>query len=204
MIAGIEEGKLPPVFVAKNGRARKYIDETLDLSGLEIQDMRAEDIPGLVDEEVPRYLGLTTTELVANYLMGARQSQTEVLRIINWKDDSCLYGKPAICAIGKQEIPKTLLQAVMKRDVVVAVNDSSDILSSALGAGYLNKQNIAFKTLRGETEAMLKLGYADMVVEIVGTGGTVERYGLQIYAPLYFIDVALIGNKNYLSQLRGS
>ena len=189
--------------MAKNGRARKYIDETLDLSGLEIQDMRAEDIPGLVDKEVPRYLGLTTTELVANYLMRARQSQTEVLRIINWNDESSLYGKPAICAIGKQEIPKNILQAVMKRDIVVAVNDSSDVLSSALGAGYLNKQNIAFKTLRGETEAALKLGYADMVVEIVGTGSTVERYGLQIYAPLFFIDLALIGNKNYISQLRG-
>ncbi len=71
------------MLVAKNGRAREYIDETLDLSGLEIQDMRAEDIPALVDKELPQYLGLTTTELLANYLMSAKQPQLEILRVIS-------------------------------------------------------------------------------------------------------------------------
>ena len=203
MIAGIEEGKLQPILVAKNGRAREYIDKTLDLSGMEVQEMRAEDIPWLVDKQLPKWLGLTTTELVVNYLMVAKQPQLEVLQTINWNDDGCLYGKPAICAIGKKDIPKALVQEVRERDIIIATNETSDILSAALGSGYLNRQNISFKTLRGETEAALKLGYADMVVEIVGTGSTVERYGLQIYAPLFFIDLALIGNKNYISQLRG-
>ena len=203
MIAGIEEGKLQPILVAKNGRAREYIDKTLDLSGMEVQEMRAEDIPGLVDKQLPQWLGLTTTELVVNYLMVAKQPQLEVLQTINWNDDGCLYGKPTICAIGKKDIPKALVQGVRERDIIIATNETSAILSAALGSGYLNRQNISFKTLRGETEAALKLGYADMVVEIVGTGSTVERYGLQIYAPLFLIDFALIGNKRYISQLRG-
>lgn len=209
MITGIGDGKLPPVLVAKNGRARKYIDDTLDLSGLAVQEMRAEDIPLLVDKELPQYLGLTTTEIVANYFMLARKAQLEVLRTISWEDSGCLYGKPAICAIGKDGVSKALLQLISQRGIIVAINKKSDLLSAALASGYLNMQNITFKPLSGEIEAAVKLLNADMVVEIVGSGRTATAteenggYGLQIYAPLFFIDLVMVGNKNYLSQLRG-
>ncbi len=99
---------------------------------------------------------------------------------------------------------------IRQRDIVVAINKKSDLLSASLASGYLNVQNIAFKPFNGETEAALKLGRADMVLEIVSSGKTATApeneggYGLQIYAPLFFIDLVLIGSKNYLSQLQGS
>lgn len=48
-----------------------------------------------------------------------------------------------------------------------------------------------------------------MVVEIVGSGKTATTkeekggYDLQIYAPLFFIGLAIVANKNYLSRLKG-
>ena len=200
---------LPPLLAAKNGRARGYIDKILDLSGLVVEDMRAEDIPWLVDKELPQYLGLTTTEFVVDYMLGAKSSALETLKVISWEDNESLYGKPAICAIGKPNVAKEELQAISNRDIVVAVNGKFALLGAALAAGYIDRRNIAFKRFGGNTEAAIGFKSADLALEIVSSGKTATApkvkggYGLEIYAPLFFIDLALIANKNYLSQPRG-
>lgn len=192
--------QLPMVLLAKNGRARQYIDSKLDLAGFNVQELGAEDVPRLIAEELPMCLGITTSEYYAEY--GCRRPRysseaLEVISTLSWDDSNCKYGKPFICAIGMRDVNKSW-------PTRVAIKESTQLLGKLLARFYLKEPQILFIPLSREVEGAIKLGMADICLEIVGSGKTAEsKYGLQILEPLFPIDIVVLGNKNYLSQLKG-
>lgn len=207
MIIGI--GRLPKkqkLLVAKNGRVKRYIDSTLSLQGFDVQEMRAEDIPSLVDQEMWTYFGLTTTEYLAEYqLTNPHQNELSYWKI-PWQDDQCLYKQPMICIIGKTGLTEEEINRL--NPIKVAIERNIKNLSISLMLLYLRREgvtaeNIAVRQLSGELEALVMEGGTDICLEIVGRGDTVKKYGLEIYRDVFPIDLVVVANKKYIKQLRG-
>lgn len=199
--------KLPTLLVAKNGRASEYIRANMDLGELASEPVGAEDIPWLVAEELPQYLGLTTTEYLLEYkLRKAGKPTSLVFNRIVWEDEACIFGKPFIAAIGQKGMEPDIKAA---KKISLAVRKGTKQLSTNLAIEYIKTNysvfEVALKLFSREVEMAVAKGIADLAIEVVSTGKTVrEKYeGLEIYAPLFGIDLALVANKNYLSQLRG-
>lgn len=221
MIPGILLPRRLNVLVAKNGRARKYTDSRFSLRNLLVKEMRAEDILMLVDQEMPYSFGLTTTEYVEEYKLQNPENSI-VSQTIQWRSKSDKYGQPVMCFLGNSY---GILRGSVIRDITVVVNGTTPKFSTKLALEWLSAGR---KTICGECNGekverapippervrivMLKGGLEDLVrgrtgyfcAEIVGTGNTAKRYGLDIYEPpLFWINLALVANKNYLSKLQG-
>ncbi|GEM_PF-5894574 len=205
MVIGIDSlPKTQGLLVAKNGRAKKQIDSVLSLKGFDIQEMRAEDIPSLVDQEMWTYFGLTTTEYLAEYQLANPQTELSYWEI-PWRDGQCLYNQPMICVIGKRNLIKKEISAL--DSIKVAIERNTRNLSTAVVSEYLKQEsitteNITIRQLSGEVEALVMKGDADMCVEIVSSGTTVDNYGLEIYRDVFPIDLVVVANTNYIKQLR--
>lgn len=227
MIYGINPfGYGQTVFVATNRKARDYIKKVFKLGSLYVIDARAEDIPQLIDGEsstvpvfvtssegalgflskrFPREIGVTTTEYVAEYQLRKPQNMLAVIEV-PWADKKLLYGRPVICLLSK---PSGLARPVSwaKPELNVAVNRDIEVLSEQLAIEYLmqqgeDRQNLRIKAYGEQLETLVAGNFADVCVDVVGTGKTMERKGLEIMAPLFPVNLAVVINKNYLSQLR--
>lgn len=226
MIYGIDPISLS-VFVATNRKARDYIKKVFELKSLYVIDVRAEDIPQLVDGEAsertvavntpegilsfnsymfPRQIGITTTEYVAEYQLRKPQNMVEIIEV-PWVDKKLLYGRPVMCLLTK---PGGLARPVSwaKPELNIAVNRDTEALGEQLAIEYLiqqgeERQNPRIKAYGGQLETLVAGNFADVCVDIVGTGKTMKRKGLEIMAQLFPVNLAVVINKNYLSQLNG-
>lgn len=211
----------PKVFVAKNRKARKYINSKLSLEGIEVVDARAEDIPWIVDDNGKEYFGLTTTEYTEELRL-RRSNRTGLSEIVlPWDDPGLRSGQPMLCILSKGFPDAGALNA--RSIVKVAVNGNIIGLGLKLTRDYFRQNGInreedfedsngrgkrnrlVMLTAGGQLEMMVKEGIADLCLDVVGTGKTaLGKYGLRVYGDdLFPIGLSLIANKNYLSQLRG-
>ncbi len=215
----IGRGK-PKLFVAKNGKAREYINRKLSLEGIEVVDARAEDIPWIVDDNGKEYFGLTTTEYTEELrLRCSRTGLSEI--ILPWDDRRLRSGQPTLCLLSKGFPNASALNA--KSIVKVAVSGNIGTLGLKLTSDYFRQNGInteedfedsnsvgrrsklVMVPAGGQLEMMVKEGIADFCLDIVGTGKTaLGKYGLRIYGDnLFPIGLSLLANKNYLSQVQG-
>ncbi|MFH1850561.1 MAG: histidinol-phosphate transaminase [archaeon] len=173
------------ILVPKNSGLKEYSDKALEqFSDYRTIEARGEDIPLLVEQFSRKgrdVIGLTGEDLVAEYTM-AGGSRSRILRRIPWNDPKARYGKPALCLIGNgRGLPRvpTVFISSKYRNIASAYLDSK---------GKFNKIFV-----NGCVEPNCKEGIADLIVDIVYTGASLERYGLRVLDVILKSDFLVIG-----------
>ncbi len=180
------------IVVPKNSGLRKYreislrfLEENLDISRTRIIEARGEDVPFWVEEFSGKgqdAIGLTGEDLYIEYCLarkkGGAASNSIILKKIRWDDDSAVFGKPTLCLIGSKD---KSFESLPKELTVCISSKYKEIAESYLS--LLEKKGYSFKRIyvKGCVEVSCSEGIADLIIDIVYTGASLGRYGLQVY-----------------------
>jgi ATP phosphoribosyltransferase len=154
--------------------------------------VRGEDVP-LLASELARsgrpVLALTGEDLLEEWLATGRTLDPRLTRrSVAWNDPSARYGKPALCLIGPRGTP---------------VPQAGE-LRIALCAKYENLARRFLRTLErpglriepvliaGSVEAAILHDIADFMIDIVVSGTTIDRLGLDVRNVILTSDLALL------------
>tara|TARA_Y100000310_G_C20501404_1_gene724181 strand:- start:56 stop:658 length:603 start_codon:yes stop_codon:yes gene_type:complete len=188
------------IVVPKNKGLQVYREKALSsLQGVDpsrIIEVRGEDVPFWVEELQGRgkkVVGLTGEDLFNEYLLDKRKNSVTIIDKISWEDPKAKFGKPALCLLGPQDnsfenMPKTLTVCISSK-------------YKKLGRKYLNfleQQGYTFKKIyvMGCVEVSCKEGIADLVIDIVYTGNSLEKFGLSVYDIISQSNFVILGNVN--------
>ncbi len=172
--------------------ALKYVKPGNFKEGIKILPFRGEDIPCLVEEFISKgsnAIGFTGEDLFAEYCLN-NQSSLSIIKRIPWKDESFVFKKPALCLLG----PKERDLNSYKGTVVCTVNRKY----RALSENFLEKLRrdglkVIVKEASGNLEKTVEQGIADLCIDIVCSGRSLEECDLQILDKVFESDIVLIG-----------
>jgi ATP phosphoribosyltransferase len=167
--------------------------ETLPLPDrIERTSVRGEDVPLLANELAGAgrpVLAFTGQDLLQEWIargnaLGARLRRTSVA----WDDPSARYGKPALCLIGRRG---AALPARGRIRVAICAK------YAALARTYLAtlaQPGRSFEpiAISGSVEAALVHGLADVMIDIVLSGTTIDALELDVYDVIFRSDLALL------------
>jgi|TARA_B100001971_G_scaffold203634_1_gene218775 ATP phosphoribosyltransferase len=156
--------------------------------------VRGEDVPFWVEEfqgKGKKVIGLTGEDLYDEYCAQQSTVPPTILARIPWNDARAKYGKPALCLLGPKD--RNLEDLPKRLTVCIAAKYKN------LGKSYLNflEQNgYTFKKIyvNGCVEVSCKEGIADLVIDIVYTGKTLEQCGLKVYDLIAQSDFVILGS----------
>jgi len=160
-------------------------------------EVRGEDIPFLVSEfskAGKKAIGLTGEDLFREFLLQNPYANFEVLKKIPWKDPEAMFGKPALCLMGRKD--SNLLALPKKLRIVISAKYKfiADNYLNALEAFY----GFSFSRIyvKGATEATFAEGISDLIIDIVYTGRSMSDNGLRVYEKIIESDFVIIGGCN--------
>ena len=109
-----------------------------------------------------------------------------------------MFGKPVLCLLGP--IGKKLNE--MGKNLRVAISDKYEKLSKH----YLNLlENLGYRFekiyLSGSVEEAFARGIADIVIDIVYSGGSAKKAGLECYDKIFESDMVIIGQKEDFKEI---
>ena len=136
-------------------------------------------------------IGLTGQDLYEEYKTNnGSGSKLEIIKTIEWKDETAKFGKPALCLIG----PKGEKLEDMSRDLSIWIASkyrglSDKYLKQFEDQGYTFQKNY----VNGCVETSCSEGIADLIIDIVYTGSSLKRYGLEIYETILKSDFLILG-----------
>lgn len=181
----------------KNSGLKSYTDKFLDSNPLyadcKMLKVRGEDVPFWVSQltkKGKRAIGFTGEDLFQDYRLRNDDASVKVLGKIEWKDASAMYGKPALCfigPIGKKEQPlpaKFTICACGKYKGIV-----KDFLKKYRDSGH----EVDEIYVNGSVEASCSEGIADVIVDIVYSGRSIDEFGLEIYDVIFKSDCVILG-----------
>ncbi|NOX71343.1 MAG: hypothetical protein GXO64_01445 [Candidatus Micrarchaeota archaeon] len=184
----------------KNSGLRSFTQKALSAVKADkkrIIELRGEDIPQMCEEFAAngrKVIGLTGEDLFWDYVLKKKKkTRTRLLKKIEWNDPEAKFGKPVLCLLGPKDkslkdMPKEL-KIVMSAKYANIAKRYLNLLENELG--------YTFKKIytRGMSEEGFREGIADLVIEIVYSGKTMEEYGLRVYDTIFESDFAVIGPK---------
>jgi ATP phosphoribosyltransferase len=144
--------------------------------------VRAEDVPYFVEllsEKNVSCIGLTGEDLFQEYKQKNVESNVKQTNKIKWFDEKALYKKPALCLLGKK-------QNSLENSVIAINKKYSSIAKAVLPK---NTKKIYFN---GSTETAFSKGLADFVFDIVYTGKSLKKAGLEIITKYSCSDIVLL------------
>ncbi|MBS3152901.1 hypothetical protein J4230_05855 [Candidatus Woesearchaeota archaeon] len=160
-------------------------------------EVRGEDVPFWIQQfqdQGKKAIGFTGEDLYTEFNLET-DYKLEILKRIEWDDEMALFGKPALCLIGSknytlQDLPKNLIVCLPYKYKNVA----NKYLKS------LEDQGFTFKKIyvNGCVEMSCSEGIADLIIDIVYTGNSLFRYGLQVYDKIMYSDFLILGTKESL------
>jgi len=158
-----------------------------------IIEVRAEDIPRILDSD-SSLIGITGEDLFKEYILENYSSKLKILEKILWKDGNAVFGKPALCLLGRKD--KTILELKNKL-IRVGINKKYGAISKR----YLNtleREGYKFEKIyfSGSTEEIFQLGLIDLVIDIVYSGGSAKSAGLEIYDKIFESDILILRRTN--------
>lgn len=160
-------------------------------------EVRGEDVPLFVCNLFKlgkNALGITGEDLFKEFLLKNKDSRLKIIKRINWEDEKCIFGKPALCLLGPknktlEDLPKNLRICINRKYQRLT---NKYCINSLISQGYL----IEKVYVSGSSEEMFSRGLVDLVVDIVYSGKSAQEAGLVVYDKLFFSDIVLIGGKN--------
>lgn len=199
------------ILIPKNGGLKDTVSTTLNEMGVDylaadkidrdnfndgvfkISLWRGEDIPKIIEdlyfEKGIKAIGFTGDDLFDEYKLNNPMTPVEVIETTEWIDESAKYMRPALCLLA----PKG---SQLKGKVKIAVNAKYE-QTSRLALDEI-KESLGIEpeifVYNGNTELTVAQGITDAAVEIVYTGNSIERNGLEIIGkPIRCSDFVLIG-----------
>jgi ATP phosphoribosyltransferase len=140
-----------------------------------------------------RVLAFTGDDLVDEWLAAGNALGESLVRDrVAWNDPYARYGAPALCLIGRPGEP--LEARVTPWKVAVCLRYRS--LAGRFMQTLL-QDGIAFESIvvTGEVETCVSSGVADLAIDIVLTGRTLDRLGLAAKRVISTSDVAVLETK---------
>lgn len=185
--------------VPKNSGLSICKDISLEYSG-EILEVRGEDVPLFVLElskQNKEVIGITGDDLLKEFLLTRKNTGLKTIKLISWKDERCIFGKPTLCLLGNKnmgldEMPKALKICINRKYSEMAEKYIAKLKSKGftLEKFYLS----------GATESMFKKGLVDLVIDIVSSGKSAEEAGLKVYDRIFSSDIAIISCKGVIKK----
>ncbi|GEM_PF-32688 len=160
-----------------------------------IIELRGEDIPFMVEEYSAKgilAIGLTGEDLLEEYCLGQKSESLQILKRIEWKDPSALFGRPTLCLLGPrgktlEQLPKSLTVCICAK----YKNTAGKFLEKLEAQGFSFRKIYA----AGCVETGYAGGISDIVIDIVYSGSTMEKSGLAVYEKIRGSDFAVICGK---------
>jgi ATP phosphoribosyltransferase len=184
------------VLVPKNRGLAAMAEYALSLHAppgeIERAYVRGEDVPFLANEVARSgrpLLALTGDDLLDEWLAGGNELDQRILRrSIAWNDPRARYGKPALCLIGPRgmELPT---QGRARVALCTKYENLGRRYLKSLERPGLRVEPIA---ISGTVEAALLYDIADFMIDIVATGTTIDRLGLDVRAIIVQSDLAVL------------
>ena len=160
-------------------------------------EMRGEDIPEIVSKflkENKKSIGITGEDLFKEYLLKSFDKTVVELKRISWIDESFLFKKPTLCLLGSkdkkfEDLPKNLK---------ICINAKYKNIAKKYFLNFYENKGYTFDKiyLYGATEELFNEKIVDIVIDVVCTGNSAKKSGLEIYLPLFYSDIVIIGGKN--------
>ena len=187
------------IVVPNNKSLGSYVETTLEYLGNPSKDKlvvsRGEDVPFIVEslsKNGKEVLGLTGRDLFKEYEISNYNTKLRVVKTINWEDGKALFGKPALCLLG----PKNKKLGELQKKLKVCINSKYRNLAKKF-LNILEDKGYRFAKiyLSGSTESAFSNGISDLVIDIVYTGGSIKKAGLEVYDKIMESDFVIIGNE---------
>ncbi len=155
---------------------------------------RAEDIPCLLDlcvKQRKNARGITGEDLWKEYKLQNPQTAVRESRSIPWFDGYAQFGRPALCLL----TPKGF--DLRRRYVQLVVNEKYQELANAA----LNNELPFFSRIcdyaNGQLENLVQSGLFEACVDIVYSGETSRKAGLEVRAVLFTSNLVVLEVKKY-------
>jgi len=191
------DSRLPPLFIAKNSGLKERILEIIKNKKLKgkIIEVRGEDVPQIIDSnEKNNLIGITGEDLYREYVLENYNSKLKILKRVFWQDKEALFGKPVLCLLGKKEKG---LEEIKKKTIKVGINNKyKKIAKKYLNNLELEGYNFEKTYFSGSTEEIFQLGLIDLIIDIVLSGSSAEKAGLEVYDKIFESDIVIIRRKN--------
>ncbi|CAL4318965.1 ATP phosphoribosyltransferase [Buchnera aphidicola (Eriosoma grossulariae)] len=159
---------------------------------IDVMRVRDDDIPGLVMDGVVE-LGIVGKNVLEECVL-FRQSQNK----------ESLYN--ILCQLDFGICRLSLAVPVDKQYISLQCLNNTRIATSYpyLLKKYLDKKNIIFKSflLNGSVEVAPRAGLADVICDLVSTGGTLEANGLREVEVIYNSNACLICRTGHISEFK--
>ncbi len=160
-----------------------------------IIELRGEDIPFMAEEYARKgknAIGLTGEDLFREYCQGGNGSGLQVIERVEWNDPEAVYGKPTLCLLGPKgkklsELPKSLSVCISAK----YRNTAESYLRRLEGQGFLLRKIY----VSGCVETGYSEGISDLAIDIVYSGATMERNGLEVYEKIQESDFVILSGK---------
>lgn len=183
----------------KNKGLKKYNKEGLNYlrsRTIKIVKVRGEDIPFWVEKSLKKgknVLGFTGEDLFKEWILKNKKSNLKIIKRISWKDKKAKFGKPTICFLG----PKDKNLEELPKKLNICINLKYKLIAEKY-LNFLERKGFVFKKfyINGSTETSFLEKLSDLVIDIVYTGKSAEKVGLEVYDKLFKSDFVIIGGKN--------
>jgi ATP phosphoribosyltransferase len=158
--------------------------------------VRGEDVPLFVENLINQdknVIGITGEDLFNEFKLKSN-SKIEIIENIIWNDPRFMFGKPTLCLLGPKEkklesLPNNLKICINSKYKEIANN----FLNNLKEKGYFMDKIIDKIYTSGATEEFYSSGISDLVIDIVCTGGSIEKAGLSVYEKIFSSDIVVLG-----------
>jgi ATP phosphoribosyltransferase len=180
--------------VPKNSGLKRCKDILADFRATgEILEVRGEDVPFWVEELLKKgkdTIGVTGQDLYTEYCLRNNATRTKVLKFIDWDDEAALFRKPTLCLLG----PKDKSLKTIPKNQRVCISDKYKLLAERY-LSSLENNGFTFERfyVKGSVESSLLIGIADLAIDIVYTGRSMNELGLNVYDKLFYSNIVLVG-----------
>jgi phosphoribosyl-ATP pyrophosphohydrolase len=219
------EGEKPILYLPTNKRMSSYIQSFLPEIGLNViknlgqmefplffKEMmvvpsRAEKIPKIIEDfgtnpnTKMNVYGLTGDDLFDEYMLGLEDQPTppttKVLNTYDWFDKTAQFKRPALCLLTKknEELPD-------KVKVAACEKYEKTVQKYLERSSNFQGKEFELKTFDGGIEEKVTKEDFDCCVDIVSSGNSYKKEGLELKEKVRFSDIVLIGpNPNRLGDL---
>jgi ATP phosphoribosyltransferase len=191
----LDTSLLPTIVLApKNRGLYAQALRALDEYGADAREtasmVRGEDVPMIANalaQNGRNLYALTGEDLLEEWIARGNRLDSRIrVRSIPWSDSQALYGKPALCFIGKESPARS---GAFRVAVASRYRELAGRYLRTLEARGASIERIP---VSGALETVYAQGIADFIVDIVVTGATMRQYGLRVLDVVFASDLAVL------------
>lgn len=162
----------------------------------ELIEVRGEDVPYFVDaliKEGKQAIGVTGEDLFSEFKLRIPNACLDIVQTVKWEDPYFMFKKPTLCLLGSKE---KILED-MPKQLKICINSKYKELAKKKCTNYLENQGYQIEKIyaSGATEEFFSKGIVDLVIDVVCSGKSADKYNLNIYDKIFSSDIVIIGKK---------